>query len=447
MSDGVPGSRGALEVGDLSMLLDPVRAVELLRESGIAATSVNHDYLRLKAGESALLGCTIRGADESGGPFTIAGYFRTFADDRAVTLAAKWESMKPSATVVGPGVRLLATRRSVLFLFPNDAQLRGLRFIEDPDKLKRILGGLAGVGDAGWRVQGRKSIVHPVRYKPERRFIARVDLALKHDSTGEKSTRQVFLRFFPDSRGAKLDAIARAFHGAAGGPPVPKPLGSLLAGRVFAEEAVAGIDLGAVIGAGRGPAQAVASALLRLHATKVPVPWTRTPATLVQAARAAVHALRSADGALAATLDSVLRVVEGHAFGPPPASTIHGDLHLHQVLVTDGGPVFVDFERVAIGDPLEDVGNFVAHLLSHAARATDAGTRGHIDAFRDAFLRTYLAGAPRRPGGDLLFFVACGLLELALLPFRRLEANWSAASRATLDLLSLARSIVGAVLP
>lgn len=70
------------------------------------------------------------------------------------------------------------------------------------------------------------------------------------------------------------------------------------------------------------------------------------------------------------------------ALGPgTPRVLIHGDLHPGQILWGEG-PAFVDWERAAIGEPEEDLGNLAAHLywiLEHGAgSAWQAIREGYI---------------------------------------------------------------------
>jgi aminoglycoside phosphotransferase (APT) family kinase protein len=45
-----------------------------------------------------------------------------------------------------------------------------------------------------------------------------------------------------------------------------------------------------------------------------------------------------------------------------PVTTLHGDLHLKNFLVTNGQVALIDLDDLCQGDPLKDVGSFVAAL-------------------------------------------------------------------------------------
>ncbi len=107
---------------------------------------------------------------------------------------------------------------------------------------------------------------------------------------------------------------------------------------------------------------------------------------------------------------------------------MHGDCHLDQLLVApDGRAVVVDFERLAIGNPLADLGRLVADLEIVAARTPAAAQ--HIAVFTDELVSHYVQLGQPIDLGDLSFYVGCAHLDRALLPFRMLEPGWAESCR------------------
>ena len=125
--------------GDLELLLSPEGPGRLLRASGLPVETVSRNYLRLKPKSGVLLGLTLAIRDQAGALVELPAYIRSHDTKRAAQIAAKWHGGRSVPTPLGQGVRLLAGGQSVLFLFPNDARVRGMRFVADADKLKRIL--------------------------------------------------------------------------------------------------------------------------------------------------------------------------------------------------------------------------------------------------------------------------------------------------------------------
>jgi predicted trehalose synthase len=131
---------------------------------------------------------------------------------------------------------------------------------------------------------------------------------------------------------------------------------------------------------------ALGERLAALHAALGRPAPAGDPAAWAAAARAdreaAVPLLDPGSAGVVRRLEPAIeRVLGGLARRPPPpAQTLHGDLHLGQVLLTDdepGGPVFIDFEgdpllpperRGAPGPPARDVATLL-RSLDHVARS------------------------------------------------------------------------------
>ena len=125
-----------LEIGDLAALLDAEERLRLLVDSGVPVVRAEATYIRLKPGSGALVGLELR-LSTPAGEISLPGYVRTHAPARAAELARKWHSGRAVSTPVGDGVRLLQGGQSVLFLFPNDARIPGLRFIAEAPAVAR----------------------------------------------------------------------------------------------------------------------------------------------------------------------------------------------------------------------------------------------------------------------------------------------------------------------
>jgi aminoglycoside phosphotransferase (APT) family kinase protein len=421
---------------DLSELISPEGALSLFRDAGVDVVAVDPEYVRLKPGAGAIVGYRLHGAGGRDGAASVPAYVRSLPDGRAALLAEKWRHMRPAETPFGAGVRILPGGGSILFVFPNDAALRGLRLVSDIEKLKRTLTKLDDRAIRGCRVRGSKSRLRPVRYKPERRFIAAADLSLKDDARSERREAKVFLRFFPDGRGERIRRTASHLREHAGGSLIPRPLGALLEGRLYVEESVEGPEIVRGVLEGDADPEAVADSLRRLHGAPPPTGSVRSLGEQLSRVAGGFRALAHLDRRLASTADSLIDRIarnrpDSHEPGPIHGP-IHGDLHLHQILESPRGPVFVDFERAAVGDALEDLGNLVAHLLTLAE--FDQPSRQNIHAFKDRLVDAYLRAAKGVRPADLDFFTACGLMERALLNFRRLDSEWRARAGSTLAL-------------
>ena len=401
---------------DFDRLLDAATAATAYRDAGVAVDRADPTYIRLKPGTGALVGYAVQGRAEDGSLVSLPGYARTFVDrSRTETIAAKWTGSRPVRTPFGPGFGILEGGHTVLFVFPNDGGLRGLR------KLDRVLARARDLlpGDAGHTYEIHS--LTPIRYKPERRFIASLQLGPTIES-GPPAGR-MFLRLFPDDRGDRILRATRVIQNVAGASVVPEPRGTVLDGQVYLEEEVSGEEVLGPIAEGRADPMAIADALRRFHACREPMGIPRAPDAILPALDESLEAVGVVDPALMERARELTRTLR--RLIPPGGSlgAVHGDLSLHNILLSPRGPVLVDLERAGVGHPLEDIGQFVGHLRNLASRRPDA--RQNAKAFEEELVEAYARLTGTKSLDGLKFFTACALAERAVAAvLRRQLDDW-----------------------
>lgn len=395
-------------------LLDPAQARVTLANAGLALDDLAIHYRRVQD-DGGTVAYRLHGRDGAGSAVETMGYARWGAPDRIAAIAGKWTEDRAEANPLGAGVRTLPGLDAVLFLLPNDRNLRLLPKVASLDRLKRLLAPLAPFEPAGFRIRERKSALELRRYKPEQRLVALADLALARDADGTNRTQRVVVRLFADARGEALQRDLTAWRAAGAAAWLPEPFGALEDGHVYVEGAVPGDTLRARIRAGTAEAARFADALTGLHAARPALGAVRT----VEARLALVHAIVAT--LARAQVPGVEGIAELATTIRPETRTdvpVHGDLHARQVLVGDDGePVFVDFERAAMGDPLDDLGNLIAHLVWEHDTAGAEGT--NAGPFAEAVTREYAQRAGSLDARSLAFHEGCAFLEIAELPVRR----------------------------
>jgi aminoglycoside phosphotransferase (APT) family kinase protein len=110
---------------------------------------------------------------------------------------------------------------------------------------------------------------------------------------------------------------------------------------------------------------------------------------------------------------------------------VHGDFYASQVLVGAEEVGILDLDRIHDGDPLSDVGNFIAHLEYGVVAGSLAP--GASDLAADGFLAGYEEGARTRVRERLRPHIAAGLLRLGTRPFRTRATDWADRIAAVLD--------------
>lgn len=410
----------------LRWLDEPFR-LRALRACGVPAhASPRATYVRVRPGETAIVAFEVLAADGTAASAYVRLPLSADAAAEASALADKWTRLHavPAPADLGAGVRALADLSGVLFFFPNDAGLRDLKDVVDLDKLKRACGDLPAFA-GNLRIKGSGATLTPLRWKPERRFVARYDAKTRTPDDRAGPPIRAIVRFFPDDRGARLDALVRTLRAAPEPPATPTPLGCAMEGRLYVESCAPGESLLAALERdGDAQADACADAVVKLHAAAVA--GLPSAPDLRDEADDAARAIAAAAPALAARAGDVAAAVRRLLPTDGPRGPIHGDLHPGQWIVSESGATLVDFERVAAGDPFLDVGNLVVEVALLARLAP----RSAAPAFR--FLLRFLATAAERGGSRdpraVHLFAAGAALRRAAVPFRRAETDAAASA-------------------
>jgi aminoglycoside phosphotransferase (APT) family kinase protein len=262
-----------------------------------------------------------------------------------------------------------------------------------------------------------------VRYKPERRFIAEVRACFEDEEKGTHFKERLFLRYFPDSRGEHLLAINRQIRESGGQHLVPVGLAARMEGRLYVECLVPGrqalqcLEEGLAIDGRR-----LARALYEFHQCSVPMLEARTVADEVARSLEQLRVLGCADRDVADAVEAVADRLTAFCWGPLRNVTLHGDFHLKQIMIDSESIALVDLERCAKGDARIDLGFFVAQLDALAEERTEFGTA--LADLKNSFLHAYEEMSGKDSLRELHAYSAVATLELAILPFRRMEAEW-----------------------
>lgn len=410
------------------------RACERRRETPPATLDVG--YVRFKYGTSCLLGLSSGGAVPCD-----FGYLKVFEERNEARVCV--EKYAPRAGDHG-WAEEVPMLRGALFRFPLDRTVSSLSSIAEMGRLKHALH--AAVPDWSpetWRVRARKSTVRLLRYKPERRGIARARLRLRHAESGEPREADVVAQAYGDGMPARVRGVLdhlRAWTESFGpGAPfrVPHALGADAARRILVRTWCKGDDWGLTMGTPRFREGCAAAAHAVARLRDMPRPVGLPASALLAEADGALSDLAAIDGRMIGGIARDLahclprRVREARRMDPV---LVHGDFHYHQLLLdAAGGPhTLIDWDECRIGDPREDVGNLLAHL--HLAEID-----GRLDAAGSGELRLLFheeSGA--LPGVDV--FTALQLVKLSFVPFRNLRPDWRDA---TLRLLERAGTLVG----
>jgi aminoglycoside phosphotransferase len=341
----------------------------------------------------------------------------TFATAHRMVLAKPW--VKPT---FGPPFIALADYKTLLFAYPNDRRLDGLRILDCEDTLRGLL--CNQLPEERWPSADEKLATTVVRYKPENRAVLRCEA----ESQPQSSDAAVYLRVYPSKRSAtamhSLMSDLLGWIGPQAELCIPKPLASDRDQNILLLDSLPGRKLKSLVRTAhaREALERTAEALGVLHGYKDP----KVPRWTVADHLAKAHQVISL---LAQFLPELRKQIEeiGHALSAQAprdedcaSGFVHGDFHYGQVLIHPTKVGFLDFDQAHTGAVEADLGRLLAHLRYQHIKGRPAEDGGVADAFLEAYAR-----ATQKPlvTQVISWWTALALLQMSVKPIRRLDAE------------------------
>ena len=418
----VPGLGTVL---DTEALIDALRAG--LPDAGIRM--IETSYVHYKPHTNCLVAGRLKTADGE-----LPFYAKAYGADGPVKLE-KTRALRDFPSPLGPGTLILEDARIGIYFFPVDHQLKGLRRLGDPGTVHSLLRGLLGKSH-----DFSDATLRPLRYKPERRYVACLE-----SPAGSK----LLLKFFEPARYQAAKRAAQAF-GAQGPAGIERATYFSDRHSAMGLEWLSGRLLSEVILSQDTPEQDRAAAIEQTGAALAEL-HSHTPSTLTKQRRsdeirrlkaqaATIQHLCPATGTQSEGL--AMKIVSSLEEISSETTALHGDFYDRQVLLSDGTPVILDLDEARLGHPAVDLGLFIAHLERH--RLYDRLSSQEVDVFADALVRGYQSARPAPPQPAIHLYTGIGLLHLAAEPFRYREARWRQQME---NLLTHVEAILGGVPP
>ena len=311
---------------------------------------------------------------------------------RAGASASAFAGIDRSALVapaIGAPLSLVSALDMLLWAWPNDPSLPQLAQLLDPNRLPTVLP--QGVSLLGHAAGGAEVL----RYEPERRATLRCTLRTAQ-AAGPESV--VYGKTFCDeaSACALLERFAYFWQLSqvdAAAPCVGRPLGWDRSTRTFWQAAAPGQPL-----MGRAHAvdeltgfEAIGRALAKLHLAPLQTSAQRSTVHWLAEVQRRVQKIGRAAPDLASRAQNLSAMLETNAMHLPRArqTLIHGDFHPDQVWLHGDRVVFFDFDEFALGNPMEDLAEFIVKLEQQGGTATRRQSQV------ESLLAGYCAVAPR----------------------------------------------------
>ncbi|MBT8486966.1 MAG: phosphotransferase [Phycisphaerales bacterium] len=406
------------EIPALGLVLDGDALTECLVRLYPAAgvTRATPEYVRYKRGTSCLVRCRV----ECAGGLVVAAAVK--AHNPSVGLKIDDADVRRSAvSPLGP-IAIDAARGLVVSPFPNDRRLPALRTLATEAGTQAAIATL-------WpdRPAGPEPVLTPLRYKPERRFVARVELP--------DSGPAIAVKFYTKG---DYRIVYEHVERHESRPPLrlPTMVGHAKELRATAVQWMTGTPLEAGLRDGRLPppvCRVVGEAVAMFHAQRAKIEVYRTAERFADEIDGAAEAVAQLLPTLAADARRCAagmsdRIRRRHWRGN---RSVHGDLSADQVIVQDDAIAIIDLDRAGRGDPRLDLGAFRARLafdellgvLTPDVRAEAASS--FVSGYRDACDKDVTRKLDR--------FEAAHLLLSAVEPFRLRHPQWPTLTAAIID--------------
>lgn len=288
----------------------------------------------------------------------------------------------------------------VVWNFPNDRKLTGLPKITNTDCLKNEIlpPVIAAAYGAGWEIAAlTNEIVH---YVAEHTCTVRVTLELRHATTSETRSVVLYGKTYYNDEGAETYARMRQLWQSEARLGMAQPLAYQAEIKTLWQAGLHGASLYEQEGDGQrflALLKRAAVAVAALHQS--PVSSSRRIgiadlfARFGEVERMVALSRPESLSKLRVLIDCLKR--QSPQLSERPTATLHGDLHLKNFFVNDQEVALIDLDNVCLGDPLQELGSFVASLYYRELSQEGPIQQGSIQLAQqkaDAFICAYAEG-------------------------------------------------------
>lgn len=307
-----------------------------------------------------------------------------------------------------------------IFRYPDDRRLPGLSAAAHPDSALRLL------NDRVLAVRERRSRVELIRYRPASRAV------LRHKAGRTRFYARVMR---PENVAPLLAAhemIAKSSFVS------PRLAGHWVDGGVVWLSEIPGKNLREQIRRGHGPDPMTLldglKSIWRIPQETRGASQFNLPGAYARARQSLKHYTRDHDVARRYLADAA-KTLDPFVRSWTPTTLAHNDFYDDQMLqLEDGRVALVDFEEAGPGDPMLDVGNFLAHL-KWAQNFGRAGIKSGNGEYYTQFRATSIDVMGWNPGELALREAAC-LFRICTNTIRRPRADWPVRLEAGLALVN-----------
>jgi hypothetical protein len=340
------------------------------------------------------------------------------ATDPKRSIPEQWLAFEPLSYV--PELEMLVQ------VFPYDRQLRGLGRVlaTDGRELAPLVQAQVRAGD--WRAgAGRLELL---RYRSEIGAALRYTLELRDMRSGRTQTRRCYVKVCRPGRSAAtfhlMQALCAGEAGARSAYDVVRPLACLDELDTLVVDEAPGTSLLALLRGPDDPMRAVRAAgraVAAFHLTGRAIGPRDPLSDRIRDVERAASLLEWACPEVSDDIRAVAATVVADLTEAPP-TPIHGDLKADHLFVAGDRVTFIDFDRVAVGDPVSDPARLYAYLTGRVG--LDLVPAERAQAAAAAFVDAYFTHVPAEWRERFALQCAGALLDVASGLFRSQAPGW-----------------------
>jgi len=404
----IPGFGAILDTARLLAGLSKQLDISLVND-------ITLNYLRYKPGMNCLARYELKTHEG-----TICAYAKAHGGDARIKVE-KSRDRPVIDSALGPGRIVLKDQQIIFSTFPNDAKLFNLQCLSDSNYRKRLFTRVFGV-ESEWR---ESVLDESLNYKPERRYVTRLK---------RPDGQYALAKFYTNSGYTKAHTISRKLNRSRFSY-CPETLGRSTKYNVVAYQWQPGTTLRQLNTCGKLSSSdlvATAESLAEFHTSACD--GLTHPDTTVQLDR--LNALAEQLAVLLPRLDQRAKTVSQKLARwlnkqAPVRQAVHGDFYDKQAIVDNGKVRLIDLDAACLGNPLLDLGSYIAHLErlggNHALSASDLETQ------KNTLIAAYEQLTSSVCTDHLNRYIALSLFALIHYPFRDWSPDWPAQTELLLE--------------
>lgn len=284
----------------------------------------------------------------------------------------EWEQAKSSNLFPIEGIFplvYLPDLEILVWSFPNDRKLSHLPQMLDPLFLHDLFPQRLISLDLRKSKRLLKIETHIVHYLPERSCMIRYDLAVEDRASGESSSLTIYGKVFSDESGHEILSIIRQLSIQLAPEQTAKPIGYDPEFKVLWQSKVPGVPIVAEVI--KDPSSlktmaAIARTVAAFHGTIVKSSHSFKLEEVTRLLRKTVDVVAESHPHLTDRVRFLVSILlaqsEEAGLFSSPTTPIHRDLKLGNMLMYKGNVGLIDMDCVCLGDPLSDIGSFIANF-------------------------------------------------------------------------------------